>query len=66
MKKEDPVKTPRPGLVRRFVSFLLVGILAVACDRKCMYGQPSSIPGRVAVGIAALLMFAAAAGMFLF
>jgi Mn2+/Fe2+ NRAMP family transporter len=46
--------------------FLLVGILVVACDRRCMHGQPSSIPGRLVVAVAALLMFGAAAGMFLF
>ncbi len=45
--------------------FLLVGILIIACDRKCMQEQPSSVLGRVAVGAAALLMFIAAAGMFL-
>jgi Mn2+/Fe2+ NRAMP family transporter len=46
--------------------FLLLGILVLACDRTCMRGQPSSIPGRVAVGITALLMFGAAGGMFVF
>jgi len=46
--------------------FLLVGILIVASDRKLMNGQPSSRLGRAAVGLAALLMFCAAAGMFLF
>jgi NRAMP (natural resistance-associated macrophage protein)-like metal ion transporter len=46
--------------------FLLVGILVVACDRKCMQGQPSSLLGRAVVAITALLMFGAAAGMFLF
>jgi NRAMP (natural resistance-associated macrophage protein)-like metal ion transporter len=46
--------------------FLLVGILAIACDRKCMQGQPSSMVTRVAVGVTAALMFAAAVGMFLF
>jgi len=45
---------------------LLVGILIVACDRKCMQGQPSSFLGRAAVGLAALLMFAAGVGMFVF
>ena len=44
--------------------FLLVGILVVACDRKCMEGQPSSLLGRAGVALAALLMFAAAVGMF--
>ena len=46
--------------------FLLVGILIVACDRKCMQGQPSSNLGRAVVALTALLMFGAAAGMFLF
>ncbi|HYV42056.1 MAG TPA: divalent metal cation transporter [Thermoanaerobaculia bacterium] len=46
--------------------FLLVGILVVACDRKCMRGQPSSILGRAVVGLTALLMFGAAIGMFVF
>ena len=45
--------------------FLLVGILVVACDRKCMHGQPSSLLGRAVVAVTALLMFGAAAGMFL-
>ena len=46
--------------------FLLVGILIVASDRKLMNGQPSSRLGRTAVGLAALLMFLAGAGMFIF
>lgn len=46
--------------------FLLVGILIVASDRKLMNGQPSSRLGRAAVALAALLMFLAAAGMFIF
>jgi Mn2+/Fe2+ NRAMP family transporter len=44
--------------------FLLLGILVVACDRKCMLGQPSSLLGRAVVAVATLLMFGAAAGMF--
>lgn len=44
---------------------LLVGILAVACDRKLMQGQPSSWPSRLIVGGTALVMFGAAAAMFL-
>jgi Mn2+/Fe2+ NRAMP family transporter len=44
--------------------FLLVGILYVACDRKLMQRQPSSMLSRVVVGIATLVMFAAAIGMF--
>jgi NRAMP (natural resistance-associated macrophage protein)-like metal ion transporter len=46
--------------------FLMVGILIVASDRKLMNGQPSSPLGRAAVGLATLLMFLAAAGMFIF
>jgi NRAMP (natural resistance-associated macrophage protein)-like metal ion transporter len=46
--------------------FLLVGVLLVACDRTCMRGQPSSILSRVAVAAAALLMFGAAIGVFVF
>ena len=46
--------------------FLLVGILIIACDRRCMQGQPSSMVTRVAVGVTAVLMFAAAVGMFVF
>jgi NRAMP (natural resistance-associated macrophage protein)-like metal ion transporter len=44
---------------------LLLGILAVACDRKLMKGQPSSWLSRIVVGATMLVMFAAAAGMFL-
>jgi Mn2+/Fe2+ NRAMP family transporter len=46
--------------------FLLLGILVIACDRKCMRGQPSSLLGRAVVAVATLLMFGAAAGMFFF
>ena len=46
--------------------FLLVGVLLVASSRKLMAKQPSSLLGRVAVGIATLLMFGAAIGMFVF
>ena len=45
--------------------FLLVGILYVASDRKLMTNQPSSILSRVIVGITTLLMFGAAAAMFI-
>jgi NRAMP (natural resistance-associated macrophage protein)-like metal ion transporter len=45
---------------------LMVGILIVASDRKLMNGQPSSRLGRIAVGLATLLMFVAAFGMFVF
>ncbi|MBV8203325.1 MAG: Nramp family divalent metal transporter [Acidobacteria bacterium] len=46
--------------------FVMAGILFVAADRKLMNGQPSSPLGRVAVALATLLMFFAAAGMFIF
>lgn len=45
--------------------FLLLGILAVACDHAVMKGQPSSILSRILVGLIALAMFGAAAAMFL-
>jgi NRAMP (natural resistance-associated macrophage protein)-like metal ion transporter len=44
--------------------FLLVGILLVACDRKIMQNQPSSLLGRTVVGVAAVGMFAAAIALF--
>ncbi|HEV2039237.1 MAG TPA: divalent metal cation transporter [Casimicrobiaceae bacterium] len=46
--------------------FLLVGILIAASDRALMQGQPSSITGRVVVGLTTAIMFAAAIGMFIF
>jgi NRAMP (natural resistance-associated macrophage protein)-like metal ion transporter len=46
--------------------FLLIAILFVACDRKLMHAQPSSWLSRIVVGIATLLMFGAAIGMFVF
>ncbi len=46
--------------------FLLVGVLAVASDRRLMKGQPSSLLARWAVGVTAALMFAAGVGMFVF
>lgn len=46
--------------------FLLVGILFIACDRKLMAAQPSSLLSQCVVGLTATLMFAAAVGMFLF
>jgi NRAMP (natural resistance-associated macrophage protein)-like metal ion transporter len=46
--------------------FLLVGILAAASDATLMRGQPSSRLGRTVVGVTALAMFGAAAGMFVF
>jgi len=46
--------------------FLLLGILAVASDRKIMKGQPSSRLALAAVLVTTLLMFLAAIGMFVF
>ena len=45
---------------------LLVGILILASDRKRMVGQPSSWLSRAVVGLATILMLAAAVGMFVF
>jgi NRAMP (natural resistance-associated macrophage protein)-like metal ion transporter len=45
--------------------FLLVGILLVACDHKIMQGQPSSMLGRVVVGVTAVGMAFAALALFL-
>lgn len=44
--------------------FLLLGILIAASDTKLMRGQPSLVITRVVVAIAMLLMFGAAAAMF--
>ncbi len=44
---------------------LLVGILLVASDRKLMQGQPSSWLSRITVGTITLVMFGAAAAMFI-
>jgi NRAMP (natural resistance-associated macrophage protein)-like metal ion transporter len=46
--------------------FLMLGILAVASNRRVMCGQPSSRLALAAVGLATLLMFAAGVGMFVF
>ena len=46
--------------------FLLVGIFIAASDRVLMHGQPSSALGRIVVGVTTVIMFAAAAGMFIF
>lgn len=46
--------------------FLLVGILITASDARLMQGQPSSRVGRFVVGLAAVVMVAAAIGMFVF
>jgi len=45
--------------------FLLVGVLFVASDRKIMQGQPSSWLSRIIVGITTIVMFGAAAAMFI-
>lgn len=45
--------------------FLLVGILVVASDRKLMQSQPSSWLSLAAVGVITVMMFGAAAAMFL-
>jgi NRAMP (natural resistance-associated macrophage protein)-like metal ion transporter len=45
--------------------FLLVGVLIAASDRKLMQGQPSSWLSRIAVGAITLVMFGAAAAMFI-
>jgi NRAMP (natural resistance-associated macrophage protein)-like metal ion transporter len=46
--------------------FLLTGILIAASDKKLMNGQPSSLLGRVTVGVTTVVMFAATIGMFVF
>lgn len=43
---------------------LLIGILLVACDRKIMQGQPSSLLGRLAVGATTIGMALAAIAIF--
>jgi NRAMP (natural resistance-associated macrophage protein)-like metal ion transporter len=45
--------------------FLLLGILLVASDRVIMHDQPSSVVGRVTVGLTTVAMFGAAVAMFL-
>jgi len=44
--------------------FLLVGVLVCASDRKLMQGQPSSWLARIVVALTTLIMFGAAAAMF--
>jgi len=44
--------------------FLLVGVLFVASDRKIMQDQPSPWLSRIIVGITTIVMFGAAAAMF--
>ena len=46
--------------------FLLVGILIAASDRQLMHDQPSHLLPRIVVAGTALVMFAAAIGMFVF
>ncbi len=43
---------------------LLLGILIVASDRRIMAGQPSSLLGRLVVGVTTVAMFTAAVAMF--
>jgi NRAMP (natural resistance-associated macrophage protein)-like metal ion transporter len=43
--------------------FLLLGILLAAMDQRLMRGQPSSMLGRVVVGLTTVAMFGAAAAM---
>lgn len=45
--------------------FLLVGILIAASDQKVMQNQPSSWLSRIVVAVTTLVMFGAAAAMFL-
>ena len=45
--------------------FLLIGILIAASDRHVMQNQPSSWLSRIAVSIITLVMFGAAAAMFI-
>jgi Mn2+/Fe2+ NRAMP family transporter len=45
--------------------FLLVGILVAASDHKLMRGQPSSWLSRIIVGVTVVVMFGAAAAMFI-
>ena len=44
--------------------FLLAAILIVACDAKIMHHQPSSLLGRLVVGLTTLLMFGAGVALF--
>jgi hypothetical protein len=44
---------------------LLVAIICASLDCTVMKGQPSSIVSVIVVSFATLLMFAAAAGMFI-
>lgn len=44
--------------------FLMIGILQAASDKKLMQGQPSSLLGRVVVGVTTVAMFGAGVAMF--
>jgi Mn2+/Fe2+ NRAMP family transporter len=44
--------------------FLLVGVLFIAANKTLMNKEPSGWPSRIGIGIAALIMFAAAAMLF--
>jgi len=46
--------------------FLLVGIMLVASDKRIMNGQPSHLLNRCLVGVTTVIMFAAAAALFIF
>ncbi|HEY4321787.1 MAG TPA: divalent metal cation transporter [Gemmatimonadales bacterium] len=46
--------------------FLMLGILIAASDRDLMQGQPSSLLGRIVVGVTTALMFGATIGMVVF
>jgi len=45
--------------------FLLVGILVVASNKELMKGQPSYALNRWIVGLTAVIMFGAAAALFM-
>ncbi len=44
--------------------FLMIGILHAASDTELMAGQPSSLLGRIVVGVTTIAMFAAGIAMF--
>ena len=46
--------------------FLLVGVFAVARDKKIMQGQPSSMLSQIVVFVTIVVMFGAAIAMFIF
>ncbi len=54
------------GIINGWLApFLLVGVLWIASDSELMKQQPSPVIARVIVGLTALIMLAAAIGMFL-